>query len=321
MTLNALDPRSFSDLQRLASSDGSSPQALRAAAQQFEAMFMQMVFKAMRDATPADGLFDNEQTRMFQQLHDQQMALELSSRGSGTGLADVIFRQLGGEALERAARGGAGTVGPDGRVYFDIADVPRRAAIAAARQEKIAAQTPQAAAVQAQPQEAPAAQPAAGSASERAQGFVRSIWDHAVSAGERLGVPPAFVVAQAALESGWGRAELRRADGVQSYNLFNIKAGPSWNGPVVELPVTEYANGRVVTELAKFRAYGSYAEAFDDYVNLLRTSSRYAGVLGRSNAADFAGGLQQAGYATDPAYAEKLVRIIGGNTLRTALAG
>jgi peptidoglycan hydrolase FlgJ len=320
MTLNALDPRSFSDLQRLASADGSSPQALRAAAQQFEAMFMQMVFKAMRDATPADGLFDNEQTRMFQQLHDQQVALELSSRGSGTGLADVIFRQLGGEVMERAARGGAGTIGPDGRLYFDIADVPRRTAIAAARQEKIAAPVPETAAVEAQLPAAPVP-PAPGSASERAQGFVRSIWDHAVSAGERLGVPPAFVVAQAALETGWGRAELRRADGVQSYNLFNIKAGSNWNGPVVELLATEYANGRVVTELAKFRAYGSYAEAFDDYVNLLRTSSRYAGVLGRSNAADFAGGLQQAGYATDPAYAEKLVRIIGGSTLRTALAG
>lgn len=324
VTLNALDPRSFSDLKRLASADGSSPEALRAAAQQFEAMFMQMVFKAMRDATPVDGLFDSEQTRMFQQLHDQQIAMDLSTRGRGTGLADVIFRQLGGEALERGASGRAGTLGPDGRTYFDIADVPRRAAIAAAKAEKIAAGASESAAVPVAgevSEAAPAQAATPGSPAERAQAFVRRVWDHAVSAAEKLGVPPAFVVAQAALETGWGRAELRRADGVQSHNLFNIKAGSSWSGPTVELPVTEYANGRARTELAKFRAYGSYAEAFDDYANLLRNNSRYAGVLGQTNAGDFARNLQRGGYATDPAYADKLVRIIGGSTLRSATPG
>jgi flagellar protein FlgJ len=129
------------------------------------------------------------------------------------------------------------------------------------------------------------------------------------------------MVAQAALETGWGRAELRRADGSPSYNLFNLKAGSGWKGPVVEVPVTEYANGRPYTETARFRAYGSYVEAFADYAGLLRESPRYAEVLGKTDGAAFARSLQQAGYATDPMYADKLTRIIGGATLRNALAG
>jgi flagellar protein FlgJ len=129
------------------------------------------------------------------------------------------------------------------------------------------------------------------------------------------------MVAQAALETGWGRAELRRADGTPSHNLFNIKAGSDWKGAVVEVPVKEYANGRAYTENARFRAYGSYEEAFRDYANLLRNSPRYAEVLGQQDGAGFARSLQQAGYATDPMYADKLARIISGSTLRSALAG
>lgn len=321
VSLNAMDPNAYGDLKRLARGE-QSPEALRAAAKQFEAMFLQMVLKAMRDASPQDGMFDSEQTRQFQQMHDQQLAMDLSQGESGVGLADAIFRQLGGEALEKAAAAGATTVGPDGRTYFDLSNVPRRAAISAAAApaaEKFAAAATELA------EKVSAATREVGSPSqdssvpERIRGFVGKVWEHAKEAGETLGVPPQFVVAQAALESGWGRAELRKADGTQSHNLFNIKAGRNWNGPVVELPVTEYANGRAYTEKARFRAYGSYGEAFRDYANLLSNSSRYADVLGQTDASAFAGGLQRAGYATDPMYADKLVRIIGGSSLRAAI--
>lgn len=318
-SLNALDPRSFADLKRL-TADGNSPEALRAAAKQFEAVFMQMVFKAMRDATPQDSLFDNEQTRLFQQLHDQQVAMDLSQRGRGMGLADVIFRQLGGERLEREA---ATLTGPDGRQYFDLADVPRRAAIPAARPrpaENAAAPTAEIAAAPVVSPGVPAGAPVRADVPERVAGFVGKVWKDAVAAGRGLGVPPQFVVAQAALETGWGRAELRRADGSPSYNLFNIKAGASWKGDTVELPVTEYANGRAYTENARFRAYGSYAEAFRDYVALLRDNPRYADALGQRDASAFADGLVRGGYATDPHYADKLVRIIGGGLLDGAVA-
>ena len=125
---------------------------------------------------------------------------------------------------------------------------------------------------------------------------------------------------QAALETGWGRSEPRQADGQPSYNVFGIKAGRNWTGPTVDATTTEYVNGVAQQRVERFRAYGSYAEAFGDYAKLLGSSPRYSGVVGATDATTFARGLQRAGYATDPAYADKLTRIIGGQTLRAALA-
>jgi len=319
-SFNAMDPNAFGDLKRLAR-ENNSPEALRAAARQFEALFMQMVLKAMRDATPPNGLFDSDQTRMLQGLHDQQMAMDLSLQGRGTGLADVIFRQLGGESSRDPL---PLRFGPDGRPVFDLASVPRRPAITAARVRR---EADSAAEVPAPGERPDVARTTAvrsadvGSVAERVRAFVDRVRSHALEASRSIGIPVPFMIAQAALESGWGRAELRTSDGRPSYNLFNIKAGRNWKGPVIELPVTEYANGRAHTEKAQFRVYGSYAEAFRDYANLLRNSPRYSEVLGQRDASGFAQSLQAAGYATDPMYADKLTRIIGMSTLRAALGG
>lgn len=320
--LNAMDPNAFGDLKRLART-GNSGEALRAAARQFEAMFLQMALKAMRDATPPSTLFDSEQTQMFQSLHDQQMAMTMA-HGRGVGLADVIFRQLGGDRLAASMPDPEA----DGTRRFDLSGVPRRAAISAAGRgapEGSAGRTEALAVGKASEAmdvpAAAAAEPARGSIQERVRGFVGRLRAHAAEAGRALGVPPHFMIAQAALETGWGRAEIRREDGSPSHNVFNLKAGRNWNGPVVELPVTEYANGRAYTEVARFRAYGSYAEAFRDYVALMRNSPRYEGVLGQKNAAAFAHSLQDAGYATDPLYADKLARVIDSPSLRAALDG
>ncbi len=320
--LNAMDPNAFGDLKRLAR-NGNSEEALRAAAKQFEAMFLQMALKAMRDATPPSALFDNEQTQMFQSLHDQQMAMTMA-HGRGVGLADVIFRQLGGDRLSTAEMPDPE---PDGSRRFDLSSVPRRAAILAAGRhtaEGSAGRTEAVAGLEVAPEAestSSGAVPVAGTVQERVRSFVERLRAHAGAAGRALGVPPHFMIAQAALETGWGRAEIRREDGSPSYNVFNIKAGRNWNGPVVELPVTEYANGRAYTEVARFRAYGSYAEAFRDYVSLMRNSPRYEAVLGQKDAAAFARSLQDAGYATDPLYADKLTRVIGSPSLRAALNG
>src|SRR5690606_20795563 len=234
------------------------------------------------------------------------IAGELATRGGGTGLAEAIFRQLGGEAMER--RSGNTSVGPDGRTYFDLSDVIRRPANPAVRSASAAEKgSPEAAEIAAPG----ATRPSLDGLPDHVGSFVGQVWDHAADAGRKLGVPTHFVVAQAALETGWGRAELRRADGSPSHNLFNVKAGSGWRGEVVELPVTEYTAGRAVTENARFRAYDSYAEAFDDYVALLSDNPRYAGVIGQQDAAACAGALQKAGYATDPQYADKLQRVIG----------
>ncbi|HET7776431.1 MAG TPA: flagellar assembly peptidoglycan hydrolase FlgJ, partial [Azospira sp.] len=134
------------------------------------------------------------------------------------------------------------------------------------------------------------------------------------------GVPAHFIVAHAALETGWGKSEIRRADGSPSYNLFGVKAGKGWQGATVDATTTEYVGGVAQTTKEKFRAYGSYAEAFRDYASLLQRP-RFAGALGQQDGMEFARSLQQAGYATDPMYADKLGRIINGPTLRQALQG
>ena len=356
--LNAFDPNSLGDLKRLARSEGQQDVALRAAAKQFEALFLQMVMKSMRDATPASSLMDSEQTKMYQSLLDQQMALNMS-QSRGAGLSEVIYRQLGGKDAPAAAvdgQAGAGAagnagIGGAGNSGFDLVNVVRRPAIPAVRARELeasavaalaglpdAARVPgmgagvgtgsfsaasiyEKAALEARLNEVVrSARDASGAVSQPARDFVAEVWPHAVEASRKTGIPPQFMVAQAALETGWGQKQLRNPDGSPSHNLFNIKAGSAWKGDTVAREVTEYANGQAYTEPARFRAYGSYAESFRDYANLITRSPRYADVLGQTDASAFARSLQDAGYATDPMYADKLARVIGGSTLRTALA-
>jgi flagellar protein FlgJ len=157
---------------------------------------------------------------------------------------------------------------------------------------------------------------------DKTRDFVNRVWDHAVEAARSLGVQPHFMVGQAALETGWGRSEIKKGDGSTSFNLFGIKAGRSWNGPVVERTTTEFVNGVAQKSKEKFRVYESYAECFRDYADLLRNNPRYSHVVDcAQDAKAFTRGLQQAGYATDPAYGDKLLRIINGSTLRKSMLG
>jgi flagellar protein FlgJ len=151
--------------------------------------------------------------------------------------------------------------------------------------------------------------------------FVDRLWPHALEASRATGIPPHFMIAQAALETGWGRQEPRLADGRPSHNVFGIKAGSGWTGATVEAATTEFENGRAVSRTERFRAYASYGEAFRDYARLLTGSPRYADVLGSQDPAAFARSLARAGYATDPMYADKLQRVIASNALRLGLAG
>ena len=140
--------------------------------------------------------------------------------------------------------------------------------------------------------------------------FVEDMWPHALAAQEKTGLPAAFVVGQAALESGWGRRDIRDADGNPSHNLFGIKATGGWKGDTVAVLTTEYVDGKPRKMVEEFRKYDSFADAFTDWSRLMTRSSRYAEVLKAGNAADFARGLENAGYATDPRYSEKLERTI-----------
>ena len=328
--INALDPNSLSGLRRV-SKDGS-PAATREAARQFEALLLQQVLKSMRDATPKGGMFDSDESRMHQSLLDQQLAMQLATRSGGIGLARVIERQLGGNR-DAAVTPPEGGVPLDASIRrgFDAAGGAGAASLGAALQSSAAA-GPLANPSAGRPAKSAAAAPAAGAANDVAasfpnlpagagpRAFVEKVWPQAVEASRATGIPARFLVAQAALETGWGKYELTNADGSPSHNLFNIKAGKRWGGDTVSTATTEYSNGVATRENARFRSYGSYADSFRDYARLIGTNPRYAAVVGQDDATAFARGLQAAGYATDPNYADKLARIINGNTLRTALA-
>jgi flagellar protein FlgJ len=281
----ALDPRG---LERLKADAGSAPdKAVRDAAKQFEVLFVNMLLKSMRDAAPQDGPLDSEQTRMYTGMLDQQLSQTMAGRGLG--LAEVMARQL--------TRGAA--VSPE--------------SASPAAQVK---STPEASPA---PEPMPAA-PAVGR-NARARRFVDKMWPHAVEASRATGIPPHFILGQAALESGWGAREIKGADGRATHNLFGIKAGRSWTGQTSNTSTTEFANGVKQRVVDKFRSYSSYADAFRDYAKLLKNNPRYAQALeaGQDPAA-FARGLQSAGYATDPAYASKLTRVITSSVMRQSLS-
>ncbi len=298
----------------------SPKEGLHAAAQQFESMFLQMVLKSMRDATPQDGLFDSDATRFFTSMSDQQMAQNMASTGQ-LGFANMIEKQLGKYV---GAQNPLPTQSSPDTLQQAIGDLTARrsASLAAAA----AAAAPQAvnpgdaANFAATGAGAIAGLPSSGGNPAQNRDFVNRVWPFAQEAAQATGVPAHFLVAHAALESGWGRAEPRLANGQPSYNLFGVKAGKNWNGASVDVATTEYVNGEPQATHDRFRAYSSYAEAFRDYANLLQRP-RFSGVLGQQNGTDFARSLQQAGYATDPMYADKLSRIINGATLRQALVG
>lgn len=324
----AFDVQSTQDLR---SQLQKNPQeGLKAAAQQFETMFLQMVLKSMRDATPQDGLLNSDQSRFYTGLLDQQMAQDMATRGNGVGFARLIEQQLGrhlapaATSIEgQAASAAAAAATVDGKAQ--IANPAGSALPLAAtdtghlRHTPVFGQLPTSAAYAEQRTAPPAKAAADVPASSRE--FVNRVWPHAVEASRSTGIPPQFLVAHSALESGWGRSEIRRQDGSTAHNLFGVKAGRNWNGPTVDATTTEYVNGQPQQVVERFRAYASYEEAFRDYAGLLRNSPRYSGVIGSQDGTEFAKRLQQAGYATDPAYADKLSRIINGPALRQALIG
>nr|WP_217344267.1 flagellar assembly peptidoglycan hydrolase FlgJ [Noviherbaspirillum sp. L7-7A]MBV0878402.1 flagellar assembly peptidoglycan hydrolase FlgJ [Noviherbaspirillum sp. L7-7A] len=268
-----------------------SPEALRAAAQQFESLFMNMVMKSMRDATPQDSPFDSQQSRMYTSMLDQKISDNFAKRGMG--LADALMRQLSNNAGVAPGADGAAPAGA-------------AASATAAGQTGLSATPPDGPT----PLEMSSARqypPRPG----HVQAFQDKLAEHANEASRSTGIPAKFMLGQAALETGWGKREIRGADGSNSHNLFGIKAGANWTGKTVEVATTEYVNGVPQKRMEKFRAYDSYADSFRDYASLLKNNPRYQNVIANSqDASSFAEGLQRAGYATDPNYAAKLSRII-----------
>ncbi len=301
----SLDVRDMSSLKQ--SARAGSPEALKTAATQFEAMFVNMMLKSMREATPQDGMMDSQQTKMFTTMLDQQTSQNIAKKGLG--LADMLVRQLAKNDAQALAIGGEGGAASDstGGSFNGIAslmDAKLQRAISAAGGASTSAGVAADGSV------------ASGSASKGSQApHVRSFQEKlsasADEASKTTGIPAKFMLGQAALESGWGKREIKGKDGTNSYNLFGIKAGGDWKGKVVEATTTEYVNGKAQTRVERFRAYDNYADSFKDYAKLLTSNPRYEKVLASAgDATSFAQGLQKAGYATDPNYATKLASII-----------
>ena len=304
----AYDSRSLDALRSRAAGDPKA--AVKEAAKQFETLFMNELMKSMRSTTMQTGMLENAGSGMGTEMLDTQFASQMSGRPGG--LSDAIMKQL-----ERQMGLSPGPIPVTGSANNLANGLVTGSANGAA------------ATLSATPQ--PTRIPQTG-----ALGFVQQHSGAAQEAEAATGIPAAFMVSQAALETGWGRKEIRHGDGQPSYNLFGIKAGGSWKGPVAEVTTTEYINGKAQKMLAKFRAYGSYAESFTDYAKLMKESPRYQAAVGGArgessgertghtvaqadraahSASAFAQGLQKAGYATDPAYADKLTRVIN-TTLR-----
>ncbi|MFC4297927.1 flagellar assembly peptidoglycan hydrolase FlgJ [Castellaniella hirudinis] len=304
-TPSALDFSSLNTLKRGVQVGGHAAQSQqREVARQFEAIFIQMMLKqARQQSSQMPSLFDSQATRMAQSMSDEQAALAMAN--PGLGLADALMAQMQGGVLKEpldplanppeAARSrlpglqsriGEGHREMAGSITSLINMLARRGA-----GDRI------------------------GGAIQGAPAHIRTFVDRMSAAAElasqRSGVPAKLILSQAALESGWGEREIRRPDGRSSHNLFGIKAGGNWRGEVVHVMTTEYEDGVARRVSQPFRAYGSYAESFQDYAELVGGNGRYDKVVAAPSAEAAARRIQEAGYATDPGYANKLISIMG----------
>lgn len=291
----AFDANGLNQLKRAAKEN--SPEALKAVAKQFESVLMNMMLKSMRDANPQDGAFDNEQSKMFTSMLDQQLSSNLSAKGLG--LADVLVRQLSKTAQTVMDNAGQAinNIPASASDLVDSLIAPHLS-----NDKKTNAVTPT------DSTDKPAKSSGIG---ESISGFLKEMVQHAKAASQSTGMPSHLMLGQAALETGWGKKEIKAADGTPSYNLFGIKATGNWQGKVVEATTTEYINGVKQKRIEKFRAYDNYAESFKDFANMMKSNPRYQQVVANThNVEHYAQAMQNAGYATDPAYAKKLSSVI-----------
>lgn len=301
---NAYDFSEFTKLKK--ASKDNSPEALKQVAKQFEALFLNNILKSMRAAKLADGAFESDQSDAYNQMYDQQLSVHLAGK-PGVGLADLIVKQLSPkheninpQSLEAYLNNPVKSVKvPDGFVFErDEFDGDNEMAFKNRHGVPI----------------------------NSAVDFVKQLHPFAQQAAKTLGVDPNVLLAQAALESGWGNSVIKNADGSSSHNLFNIKADRSWRGRQAQVSTLEFDQGIARRISSGFRAYSSFQDSFNDYVNFIRDNPRYESALSKAgNPSQYMRELQRAGYATDPSYADKVMHIYQSNALNlfnenTALA-
>jgi flagellar protein FlgJ len=266
--------------------------ALVGAAKQFESLLVSQMLKNMRQtrfSDEDDPMNSGEGLKLYQDLLDQQWATQLS-KGRGLGFADMMVK-----AMEKQSAVVSSQLSVEGTKRTEAATLPSPLK--------------------------PSANPQLTTDNSQLKtGFISRMRPHAEAAAADTGVPAQFILAQAALESGWGRHEIKDAEGQTSHNLFGIKAGRSWDGAVAETLTTEYRQGVPMKLSQRFRAYADYGSAFTDYANLLK--ARYGSALeGGADPSTFTRGLVAGGYATDPSYGDKLQAVIAKVGNHLAMAG
>lgn len=305
--LNALKAQARTDKQA----------ALREVARQFESLFLSEMLKSMRKAGDvfAEGNYLNSnQSELYRDMFDNQMSLTMAG-GKGSGLAEALVRQLSrqipgmdGEG-DRLAGHKATLADYDRSLPALSIRLPEQVREVTAMADQVATAATEEAAVLPERFESP-------------EHFVRELLPVAQKISRDSGIDPKLMVAQAALETGWGRHMIRGEQGEPSFNLFGIKADHRWQGDAVSITTTEYREGLPMKEQASFRAYPDYEASFRDYVSFLESNPRYREVLAVADQPEvFAERLQQAGYATDPEYGSKIRQIMGRDSLMTLSLG
>ena len=307
----------FSSLTALKTKAQQDPDAaLKEVAQQFESIFINMMFKTMRSTNETIGsdLFSSTQTKQYQDMMDSQMSQSLAKTG-GIGLSEALIRQY-------QTRQQSHISSPEAKDRGDTDFLNQVAKQDLVRIQALArkASTDFIESVQNEASQSPRSVADSGVVSapsalsvvfESPEKFVEHLWPHAQQAGQRLGVNPKTILAQAALETGWGKYPIAKEDGAASFNLFGIKADSRWQGDRAVVNTLEFRDGVAKREKAAFRAYDSFSQSFDDYANFLSSSDRYKDALqSGSDASMFAASLQKGGYATDPKYSEKIDNIL-----------
>jgi flagellar protein FlgJ len=305
LSRNANDIAGLDTLRRAAQS--GDKKALKEAAQQFEAIFVHMMLKSMRKAQDVmvdkDSPFNSEQVKFYRGMHDQQLATDLSSNGS-IGLADIIVRQLGqlGDGyMPASAIRNDGNLSSINRQNVKSVEQAQDSILGS---KDLSGHVPK------------TFQAFKHAAFDNPQEFVSQLLPAAKVAAEQLGLDPLAMIAQAAVETGWGKHMIHTEQGNNIHNLFGIKANKHWQGDRTIVSTVEYENGLAVPKKAPFRTYDSFSEAMQGYVDFLKENPRYEQALKNSHdSKNYFKELQQAGYATDPAYADKVLAVLQGDNL------
>jgi flagellar protein FlgJ len=305
-------------LQQISIAGDDNLEAMKGIGRQFESLLAHQMLKAMRSATKVwseDSMFSSEQVDFYQQMMDDQLSLELT-RGEGLGLAKQFAKHIGeqhqsGESKtddDSDLHGGNHIAGAGLMSLSNLVRI-NKVALAAKQdaQESVAfSQVGDSSQLSGNTQAALSNNPT--QYFETPEDFIHAMYGHANAAAKKLGVAPEALIAQAALETGWGNKVIHHADGKSSFNLFGIKADARWQGKITEVETLEYFSEVPIKVSAKFRSYNSYAESFADYTNFIQTNARYQNAT--ENPQHYPRALQQAGYATDPQYAEKIESIM-----------